>query len=374
VSIKKYISNIVIYLAALIGNTQEAVLCSLISDTFKIEHTENVPIVTSNSDDTINLTFTNQNVTNIFTNYNIYNFFQTFPNSSETLQKYYTITFDSKSLIEDMLTSVPTDIIEFAGSSTNTSNLPIKTGISQSILNSLDGNTYNLTKFIFTSDSNPCGNPCTLVDVPDTLSFTVSFNYNAAQEILYMESYEPTTCGNSFLIGLTGGNPNYFGNADNTLQLWESTPGESAIIESPQPCNGFELEVFSVLDIACNGYNLGNIDVQIDSETESFQFLRENMIFGYHIIEFSKANLSIEKESFNFLKPFEIDNNPYLHIANLNNKSISVEIYNTSGQLIEQIKTFEENTLDISNLTSGLYFIRLSNLNNQQKIFKFLKN
>ncbi len=98
------------------------------------------------------------------------------------------------------------------------------------------------------------------------------------------------------------------------------------------------------------------------------------MIFGYEIIEFSKDNLSVEEEPFNLMKPFEIENNPYLQIANLNNQSVSIEIYNTSGQQIVQTKTFEENTLDISTFSSRLYFIRLSTLNNQQKIFKFLKN
>jgi len=56
------------------------------------------------------------------------------------------------------------------------------------------------------------------------------------------------------------------------------------------------------------------------------------------------------------------------------NRALINKLYNTSGQQIVQTKTFEENTLDISTFSSGLYFIRLSTLNNQQKIFKFLKN
>jgi len=138
----------------------------------------------------------------------------------------------------------------------------------------------------------------------------------------------------------------------------------------PGNCN----RIFSVFDIACQDQNYGNIDVSFDLETETIQFYRENMIFGYEIIEFSKDNLSVEEEPFNLMKPFEIENNPYLQIANLNNQSVGIEIYNTSGQQIVQTKTFQENTLDISTFSNGLYFIRLSTVNNQQKIFKFLKN
>lgn len=371
---KKYIFGLVSLVYALFGWSQDVVLCSLQSDYFKIENSVNIPNVTSNANNTITLTFLDDDVTEVFNNYTIYDFFQTFPNSSETLQQYYTITFDTKNLIEDLSTNVPADIIVYGGTGTDTTSFPIKTDISQNIIDHLDGNTYELTKFISTSDTDPCSHPCTLVDVPENLNFTVSFNYDVTQEILYMASYEPTTCGNSFSIGLAGGNPNYLGNIDNTLQLWNSTPGVSAIIDSPQPCNGFESEVFSVLDIACNGYNIGNIEVLFNSETSTFQFYRENLIFGYHILEFSTANLSIEEEVFEKIKPYQTADSPYLQLSNLNNQIITIDIFNTSGQEVMRSKTFEENSLNISNLPNGLYFIKLSNLKNQQKIFKFLKN
>lgn len=373
-SYRKYIFSIIFIAYTLFVISQETILCPLQNEVFKIENSINVPIVTYNGDNTISLTFQDNNATEIFSNYTIYDFYQTFPNSSETLQKYYNITFDTNNLLEDMFASVPADIIVYSGSAVDTTNFPFKTDINPTIIDNLDGNTYRLTKYISTSDTNPCSNTCILLDVPEAFSFIVSFNYDTTEEILYMESYEPTTCGNSFLIGLTGGNPNFIGNTDDTLQLWNTTPGVSAVYEDPQPCIGFESQVFSVLGISCGDFNFGNIDVQFDEETESFQFYREHILFGYHILEFSSTNLSVMEDVFKKTKPFQIEGNPYLQLSNQNNQTIKIEIFNTSGQEIIKSTTFKENSLDLSNMSSGLYFIRLSNLNNQQKVFKFLKN
>ncbi len=98
------------------------------------------------------------------------------------------------------------------------------------------------------------------------------------------------------------------------------------------------------------------------------------MVFGFNIIEFARFNLSVKEENFNKIKPFKTEGNPYLQFSNLNNQSIGIEIYNTSGQQVLNTNTFEENTVDTRNFSNGLYFIGLTTLNNQQKIFKFLKN
>jgi hypothetical protein len=58
----------------------------------------------------------------------------------------------------------------------------------------------------------------------------------------------------------------------------------------------------------------------------------------------------------------------------LNKQSVRLKVYNTSGQHILKTDAFEENTIDISQFQTGLYFIELSDLNNQHKIFKFLLN
>lgn len=356
---------------------QEAVLCPLQTDVFKIENTENIPEVNPNEDGTVSLIFSDESVTDVFANYTIYEFYQMFPNSSAILQRYYSLTFDTKNLIESLIANVPETVITWAGSEASVYNSPIRTPVNSEFIQALDGNSYDVTQFKSTSDADPCqNNPCTLFDVPADFNFRVIFNYDEETELLNMESDGTTPCGNEFSIALAGGNPNEFNGNTNYLQLWESLPFTSALSENTQACHNIEATIFALLDIACPPHNsaIGDIRVILDSENETLRFYRENLIFGEHIIELSRSNLSIADQTFSLMRPFELENNPYLHISNRNNQPISVDIYGFTGQQIMQTKTFEENSLNISNLSSGLYFIRLSNLNNQQNVFKFLKN
>ena len=89
---------------------------------------------------------------------------------------------------------------------------------------------------ISTDDSNPCNNnpSCTLIDVPNDFTFRITFYLDTEIELLYMGYKELTSCGNAFSIGLTGGNPNGFTEVDNTLPLWESTPGLATVTEYSQ--------------------------------------------------------------------------------------------------------------------------------------------
>ena len=360
--------------------SQETTLCSLQSDIFKIELSDNVPLVTSNENETITLTFTDQSVTDIFANFNIYNFFQMYPNSSSTLAQYYGIEFDSKSLIESINTDVSASIIEWVGPYVVGDSSPIRTTINSDIINVLDGKSFEVTKYIGVSNDqcDPFNtfNDCYLVDVPDEFNFIINFDYDTDTGLLHLENQELTSCGNAFSIDLAGGIPNEDNTTSNVLQLWNSNSEISMPSLSSDPCHSLETIIFNVLDIACAPYDndQGNFYVSIDSENETIQFVRELAISGYNIIELSETNLSIVDHDFQNIKPFEKDNNPYLQLANLNNQPVDIEIYNTSGQQVIKVIPFEENNLNISNLSSGLYFIRLLNLNNQQKIFKFLKN
>lgn len=353
---------------------QTTALCVLQTDIFSIENSANIPTVTINGDDTITLTFPDQFVTDVFANHIIYDFYQAFPNTSETLEKYYNITYDSRLLIEDVITNVPLSIIQYDGE-INTTDLPFNTSVSLSLIDLLDGRTYDLTKYRHTSDADDCYGNCTLYDVPNDFMFRVIFTYNAETELLIMESESLSSCGNYFSIGLTGGNPNEFGVLNNTLQLWNSTPITSSVSEYTSSCYEIESTLFAILDIACspNDYAFGNISVIVDSEYDTVRFEKANMVFGYHMIEFSGVNLSVDDQSFQHIKPFEIANNPYLQIANFKNQLLYIEIYNASGQQIVQSTLFKENTLNISNLSEGLYFIRILDVNNQHKTFKFLK-
>ena len=370
---------IIIGLFVLISNVliaQQAVLCGLQTDTFRIESSENIPAITSNGDDTVTLMFPDAYVSAIFANYTVYDFYQSFPNTSEALEKYYNVTYDTRSLIEDIVANVPTTILEYSGANINGISLPFNSNVNPDLILALDDNTFELTKYRVTSDTDECYGNCTLIDVPNDFVFRVKFNYNSETELLHMETESLTPCGNTFSIGLSGGNPNEFNQTDYNLQLWESTSVTATETEFSQPCHEIEAAVFAVLNIVCSPYDyaIGNISVTLDSENESFRFNRSNMVFGEHIVEFSRTNLSVVDETLQVMKPFQIEGNPYLQISNLNNQSVNVDIYNTSGQHITQVKNFEENSLNISDLSVGLYFIRISNLNNQQKIFKFFKN
>ncbi|WP_282031647.1 T9SS type A sorting domain-containing protein [Winogradskyella eximia] len=372
-------NHIIIGLFVLISNVliaQQAVLCGLQTDTFRIDSSENIPTITSNGDGTVTLVFPEAYVSDAFANYTVYDFYQSFPNSSEALEKYYNVTYDTRSLIEDIVTNVPTSILEYSGANINGISLPFNSNVNPDLILALDDNTFELTKYRVTSDADGCYGNCSLIDVPDDFVFRVKFNYNAVTQLLLMETENLTPCGNTFSIGLSGGNPNEYNQTDYNLQLWESISVTATETEFSQPCHEIEAAVFAILNIACspNDYGIGNISVTIDSENQSIRFNRPNMVFGEHVVEFSRANLSVVDETLQVMKPFEIEGNPYLQISNLNNQSISVDIYNTSGKYITQVKSFEENSLNISDLSVGLYFIRISNLNNQQKIFKFLKN
>jgi len=370
---KNCIKSLIFSLWFCISFSQEAILCSSQSLTLKIENTLDIPIVTTNNDGTLSLNFAQQYITDIFADYIIHDFYQLYPNGSDTLQKYYMVNANSRALYESVSTQVPTSTMTIFIEYFDLSSFPIVTSISPQLITSLDGNTYDVTKYISTSDVDPCYS-CPLYDVPENFNFRVNFNYDTTKDIMYMESDEPTSCGNSFAIGLKGGNPNGFENVDNTLQLWESEPGIAPQVDFSEPYHYLEFEIFSVLDIACNGYNYGNIEVSINTESETFQFYRSNAIFGYHIIEFSKVNLSTKDESFVKMKPFKSKGNPFLQISNLNDVPISVEILNGIGQTVFFTKNFEKNSIDLSSYETGLYFVRLKKLNNQQKSFKLLLN
>ena len=376
--VKNYIIIVLTLIAFSLVKAQEAILCPSHSSYLIIENAADIPTTSTNPDDTLNLVFAQQYITDIFSNYIIYDFYQTSPNSSsDEVLKYYTISCNSRALVEDILTQVPTNIIGIE-SANNSYALPMKTTISTELIDALNGKTFDITKYIYTSDFHPCNfDPnCELENVPNDFNFRFQFNYNSETELMTMESESLTSCGNAFSVTLTGGNPNEFGEINNTLQLWEILSATSSTTEISQPCRNIEATIFVLMDIGCPSFNYayGNISVIYDSETETLRFKRANGVFGYYIIELSEANLSVQDESLNLMKPFQTKGNPYLQLSNRDNQPISIEIYNVSGQLVLTKRQFEAKSIDLTNYTSGLYFIKLSDLNNQQKIFKFLKN
>lgn len=367
---KNYIFISLFILISGFVKAQETILCPLQTGDIKIEFTDDIPTATTNPDGSITLTHQDQNITDIFAQYSIYDFYQTFPNSNPEgeLIKYYTIVHVNKALINDLYDYVSPNIYIIEPYP----NLPI----SATLIDLLDDKTYNLVKIC--TESSEMGQYCPENEqsIPDDFQLQITFEYDAANDIMHAETLGVSSCGNSFSIGLKGGFDDGYGVLDNTLQLWESEPGTSTPVDYYQPCYNFENTLYSVFDIGCyEDSNYGNIRFNIDTGEEGeFVIERENAIFATDFLTFQDNALSVEDQVFKFVKLFEIEGNPYLQIENLNNQSVNVEIYNTSGQQIIQPALFKENSLNISSLATGVYFIRLSNLNNQQKTIKFLKN
>ncbi|MBV7269370.1 T9SS type A sorting domain-containing protein [Winogradskyella luteola] len=372
---KKCISCLFFLLCFCLTNGQEAILCSLQNFKLKIENTIDVPIVTSNNDGTVNLNFPQQYITDIFADYEIYDFNQSFPTGSEELQKYYDIIMNSKDIIEPIITQVPQTTMTIFVEDFSQTEIPLTIPISADLIALLNNNTFIVTKYRTTSDADDCWD-CPLYDVPENFNFKVSFNYNTVNDILYMESDEATSCGNSFSIGLKGGNPSGYVDPENMLQLWESYPYTATESNFSEPCHNIEATVFDLLDIACSPYDpaYGNILFTVDSASEKVQFSRSHAFFGEHIVEFSKADLSIDEENLNKMKPYQIPYNPYLLISNSDNQILSVEIINTSGQSVFVTNKFENNSVNISIFEAGLYFIKISNGNDKYKVFKLILN
>ncbi len=354
---------------------QEAILCSDLRLELKIENNSDIPIVTSNNDGTINLNFSQEYISDIFENYEIYGFNQTFPTGSEELLKYYHVFINSKGIIEDVMSQVPSASMTIFDEDFATISLPITTSLNSELIQFVDGNTFNVTKYSETSDADPCFN-CPLNSVPESFNFKVNFTYEASNDVLHIETDEETSCGHSFHIGLKGGNPNGFVDIDNMLQLWESYPTNATEIESTEPCFYLESLIFNIFDIACPPLNAAydNTFYTIDSEEETLQLDREHIFFGHYSILLSKANLSIVDEHFIQMRPYMTKGNPNLQISNLDNQIISVEIFNALGQSVYNTKRFENNSINLSIYCKGIYFIKLADSNNEQKVFKFILN
>jgi len=347
-------------LVSYLGFSQHAMLCPEQETYMKIEETNNVPNVSDNGNGTITLTHTESYITDIFANYVIYNFYRTYPNSTSESSKYYTISFKSKDLINELQASVSTSIFIFDFSYETTP-------IGSDIINFLDGKKFRLKDYCSIADN--IGEPCSVQIVPEDIDIILSFNYNSTSELLLIESFNETPCGNTISIALMGGTEN------NSLQLWESTPG--IITETDyltDSCHNIEAHLYSMLDIACFNENIGNLIPEISIEENTLFLIRQNMVFGYHTATFEEFTLTTQESSIlNELKLYEIEGNPYLQLSLNNTEAFSATIYSTSGKLILNEISLKNDAININRLSSGLYFIKVIDSNNQSKVFKFLK-
>ena len=369
---KKHIIILLFCLSFNFISSQEQIMCSEMRTLIVIHNNADIPII-NNNDNTITLTFPQQNITDVFSNYVLTDFYQVSPNGSEVLQKYYYIKHYSKNLIVDIKNNVSDTIL-------SVDEVPT-TSISQDLIDTLDGVTFDVIKHV--TDTGDCTNEfgvidCPYTDVPEDFNLSITFTYNAEDDTLHAESNQLSPCGNYFSTNLKGGDPNDvdFSSADYSLQTWENEIGTSTTSNQTDSCYYLENMIYGIMGVTCDyDYSYGNISISIDQDTGNPKLTRKMILLGLHGIELRASNTaSVEENNFQLIYPYQIDNNPYLQISNLNNQTLKVEIYNISGQQIITPSRFKENNLNISNLSTGLYFIKLSNLDNQQKVFKFLKN
>ncbi|WP_299124972.1 hypothetical protein [uncultured Winogradskyella sp.] len=302
-SYKNYFFSIVFILFALVGSAQQAVLCPLQKDYIKIENSDNIPTVTNNSDGTITLTHQDQTITDIFANYIIYDFYQAFPNSTGVLFEYYDIVHKNKDLINELYNTVSSDVffIEYEYDFTP---------VSSNMIALLDGKTYKLSKFC--SDIPEVGESCINNEqsVPDGFELKIEFNYDQNEDMIFAETVNISPCGNVFSIGLKGGVDECCYPVDIALQLWETDLGISTETDYDSgPCHSIEQWLYSMLDIGCQVYNIGNIKIYPGDESGEIIIERETGVFSTDFMKFQEDNLSVDEfssDSIRFLKAMTI--------------------------------------------------------------------
>jgi len=141
-------------------------------------------------------------------------------------------------------------------------------------------------------------------------------------------------------------------------------------------------------------YN-GNNDeyIEIKNFYDSFYFDNNEMIINYdwetideisflvftdsqnNKLYFSAGNLSIL--NFEILNssiyPNPVQEQLFIHLEDIS-AAVNIEIYDLQGRLIKNFETTQKETsLNVSNYQAGMYFVKLTNSSNQQKMMKFIK-
>ncbi|WP_055443694.1 T9SS type A sorting domain-containing protein [Lacinutrix himadriensis] len=344
-----------------LGFTQNTILCPLQETYLKIEDPVNVPSITNNPDGTITLTHTEAYITDVFANYVIHDFIQSFPNSSSELRKYYNISFENRDLINELYATVPSSIFQL-------DNNYETTPISSNIINYLDGEVFDLTKYC--SDIEEAGEYCedNEQNVPNDFYLGMEFNYDATNDLMLATIIGSTPCGNSFSISLKGGTVN------NTLQLWISNPGTSTPSNYEDSCHYIEETLYGIIGVSCfeESHN-GNIKINMDTGNDTLVLERHTSTFSTDFMTFTNHRLSTIDTDFEKIKLVSNYKNPYINFTNIENDNYKIEIFNVSGKQILKNKTFNNNSILSESFATGLYFIKLQN-NKKSRVFKFIKN
>jgi len=357
-----YVVRLIILLFPYFIISQVSILCPEQEFTVWIQNENDIPTVTDNMDGTITLTSTEQYITDIFASREIYDFQRTYPTAtSAPVNQYYDIFCKSKDLINELYDVVPSDVFFFDRNFTGTS-------INADVINFLDGKTFYFKSWCY--DNNPmletiC--PEDETNIPEGFNLLVPFSYDVENNLLYMNSDGLTPLGNSFNIAFKGGENSL------SLQLWESTPQTVQTYTVPYPENfSLENDLFNLLGVGCENTYYGDIFPQITHEDQTITLIRENSLMFTSHFKFQDYSLSIEENNFETNQLINNKNNPFINFTNIENGNYLIEIYSILGNRILDKIPFKNNTISISNLSSGLHFIKLTNSKNQSKVFKLI--
>lgn len=317
--------------------------CIYQSFIIKIENSVNVPTSSFNStNNTITLTHSEQYITDIFSKYIIYKFEEAFPDTtSEVLKKYYRIYCASKDLINELNIEVPDDIFFFETIYEGES-------IDNTITNFFSTEkVYSLKEYITTSDGTPCTFDCSLNPVPEDLNITIKIFYDTIKEQLILENAETTSCGNSFKFQFK----KPMNSLENDMIIWEAI--------SNNPC--FDSSVSDICELESLFFEtlLGNFNL-ITNE-ESFRINAMNAIFGENVFSFEQKSLSLNDSELKksiIITPNPIKDNITLIAVSENIVISKIAVYNYSGkEVIKSENAF--NSIDVSLLSSGIYFLQV---------------
>lgn len=89
-------------------------LSLLQSFTVKIENEENIPTVSENEVNTLNVVFKQEHINEIFSKYKLFSFKKFFPTTnSETLRKLYTFSCNSRAIVNELVNNVSSEVLSF---------------------------------------------------------------------------------------------------------------------------------------------------------------------------------------------------------------------------------------------------------------------
>ncbi|GEQ86094.1 hypothetical protein ULMS_16020 [Patiriisocius marinistellae] len=306
-------------------------------------------------------------INNVFEGYELSQFEQSFPSSSNPeLLKFYTIGYNSKELFLDIGSSLSGRFIFDNPAPVNE--------ILSSIIDFVDGKEFNLDGFYQVSDIDPCSSDCPFVMVSNEFYTRVAFEYDAAAQLLTMETVDVTSCGNQFSISFAG--PNDIGGSGEfqNAQTWRIDSFDVGANNQGDECFNVESTLFSLFELACNELPDGQLGIITRTATDELILKKDNVFGGELAVLLRDASLSVDENQLDNVIVFETENNPYLQVENKTNRELDLRIFDLNGREVIGKTALINNTINITALQKGtLYLISLNDNFGDRNTIKFIK-